>query len=60
MAAQLDLPDTVDAEYIALTKLQANARVTGDTHLSASASGLVSVTPIDRLATREAPSRESR
>lgn len=49
VAAQLDLPDTFDAEYVALTALQADALVTGDTCLRAKASGLVSLAPIDRL-----------
>ena len=43
VAAELDWPDTLDAEYIALTKLQADALITQDDHLNAEASKLVSV-----------------
>lgn len=43
MAAELDWLDTFDAEYIALTKLQADALVTDDADLRAAASTLVPV-----------------
>lgn len=49
VAVELDWPDTFDAEYIALTKLQADALVTGDADLEAAASKLASVASFDQL-----------
>ncbi len=49
VAAELDSPDTLDAEYIALTKLQADALVTNDVKLRARASELVAVATFDQL-----------
>ncbi len=49
MAIELDLPDTVDAEYIALTRLQADALVTVDDELRIIAARLVPVAPVDDL-----------
>lgn len=49
MAGDLDLPDTLEAEYIALTKLQADALVTDDPDLRRAASKLISVAPMDQL-----------
>lgn len=46
MAAELDLPDTLDVEYIALTRLQADALVTGDAELRSLAARLVPVATI--------------
>ncbi len=43
MATELDLDETFDAEYIALTRLQADALVTGDPELRRAASTLVTV-----------------
>lgn len=40
---------TFDAEYIALTRLQADALVTLDPELARGAEGLVAVAPIDAL-----------
>lgn len=49
MAAELDLPDTLDAEYIALTRLQADALVTLDDELRRLAARLVPVATIADL-----------
>ena len=49
VAAELKWPDTLDAEYIALTKLQADALVTNDANLRARASELVAVATFDQL-----------
>jgi len=49
IAAELDLPDTSDAEYIALTRLQADALITLDPRVAALAEGVVPVAPIDAL-----------
>lgn len=50
MAAELDLPDTLDAEYIALTRLQADALITLDDELRQVAARLVPVATIADLA----------
>ncbi|HEU5007813.1 MAG TPA: type II toxin-antitoxin system VapC family toxin [Jatrophihabitantaceae bacterium] len=42
---------TYDAEYLAVTKLQADALVTVDPELSAKAEGLVPLAPFERLTT---------
>jgi predicted nucleic acid-binding protein len=50
IAAQLDWPDTYQAEFIALTQLQADALATADPKLAAAASTLVkTVPPVDIL-----------
>lgn len=49
VAAELDWPDTLNAEYIALTKLQADALITNDADLQAAASKLVSVASFNDL-----------
>jgi len=48
-AAELDRPDTFDAEYVALTTLQADALVTGDTELAVVAARVVTVASYDDL-----------
>ena len=45
VAKQLDWPDTYDAEYIALTQLQADAFITLDEKLAASVKEYVSLAP---------------
>jgi hypothetical protein len=42
-------PDTFDAEYVALTQLHANARITLDRHLAEAIKDLVTVAPIEAL-----------
>jgi predicted nucleic acid-binding protein len=49
VADQLGWPDTYDAEYVALTQLQADAFVTLDPRLAQAVAGLVEVAPIDDL-----------
>lgn len=49
VAEQLGWEDTLQAEYVALTQLQADALVTLDQHLADSVEGLVAVAPIDDL-----------
>ena len=49
VAEQLGWADTLSAEYVALTQLQADALVTLDQHLADSVEGLVAVAPIDDL-----------
>jgi predicted nucleic acid-binding protein len=49
IADQLDWPDTLDAEYVALTQLQADAFVTLDAQLADAVKGLVKVAPIEAL-----------
>jgi hypothetical protein len=48
-ALALDWPDLYRAEYIALTRLQADALVTFDTELASAASSLVPVAPLADL-----------
>lgn len=48
-AAALGWPDTYDAEYVALTKLQGDAFVTLDTGLAAAVADLVPVAPFSAL-----------
>jgi predicted nucleic acid-binding protein len=50
VAEQLGWPDTLDAEYVALTKLQADALVTLDARIAAAAADLVVVAPFEALA----------
>lgn len=49
VADQLDWPDTFDAEYVALTRLQADALVTLDERLAHAAKRLVPVASIEDL-----------
>ena len=51
VANELGWETTYDAEYVALTKLQADALVTSDPELARTASGLVEIAPIDALRT---------
>jgi predicted nucleic acid-binding protein len=48
-AALLSWPDTLDAEYVALTQLHADALITLDRHLADAVQDLVTVAPIDVL-----------
>jgi predicted nucleic acid-binding protein len=49
VADQLGWPDTPDAEYVALTKLQADAFITLDRQLARAVQDLVTVAPIEAL-----------
>jgi predicted nucleic acid-binding protein len=49
LADQLDWACTYDAEYLALTRLQADAFITLDRGLSKSAEGIVSLASLDAL-----------
>ena len=49
VADQLGWPDTLDAEYVALTKLQADALITLDPRLADAVKDLVTVAPIEAL-----------
>ena len=49
VADQLGWAETYDAEYIAPTKLQADALVTLDADLARAAEGIVATAPIDAL-----------
>jgi predicted nucleic acid-binding protein len=49
VAEKLGWPDTYDAEYVALTQLQADAFITLDDSLAKAAKGLVPVVPITAL-----------
>jgi predicted nucleic acid-binding protein len=49
IADQFGWPDTLDAEYVALTQLQADALVTLDRKLAVAVRGLVTIAPIDAL-----------
>jgi predicted nucleic acid-binding protein len=49
VAVQLEWSDTYDAEYVALTQLQADAFVTLDQHLARAVEDLVTVAPIEAL-----------
>lgn len=49
IADQLGWPDTLDAEYIALTQLQADAFVTLDAQLAVAVKGLVVTAPVEAL-----------
>jgi len=49
IADQLGWPDTLDAEYIALTQLQADAFITLDAELAHAVRGLVTVATIEAL-----------
>jgi predicted nucleic acid-binding protein len=49
LADQLGWASTYDAEYVALTQLQADAFITLDTDLARSVEGIVATAPIDAL-----------
>jgi len=49
VADQLGWPDTLDAEYVALTQLQADAFITLDRQLADAVKDLVTVAPIEAL-----------
>ena len=49
VAGQLGWPDTFDAEYVALTQLQADALITLDRKLTRAVKDLVAVAPIEAL-----------
>jgi len=49
VADQLGWPDTLAAEYVALTQLQADALVTLDQQLARSVQGVVTLAPIEAL-----------
>jgi predicted nucleic acid-binding protein len=49
VAGQLGWPDTFDAEYVALTQLQADALITLDRKLAHAVKDLVAVAPIEAL-----------
>jgi predicted nucleic acid-binding protein len=49
VADQLGWPDTYDAEYVALTRLQADALVTLDDRLADAVQGVVTLAPIEAL-----------
>ena len=49
LAEQLGWPETYDAEYIALTQLQADAFVTLDAQLARQVNGIVTTAPVDAL-----------
>lgn len=49
IADQLGWADTLDAEYVALTQLQADAFITLDEELAHAVKGLVTVAPIEEL-----------
>ena len=49
VADRLAWPDTLDAEYVALTQLQADALITLDGELAHAVQGLVTVAPIEAL-----------
>jgi predicted nucleic acid-binding protein len=52
VADQLGWASTYDAEYVALTQLQADALVTLDADLARSVEGIVATAPIDALRSR--------
>lgn len=58
IADQLDLPSTYDAEYVALTRLQADALVTLDPDLGRAAEGIVPTAPITALVSAPAAQEE--
>lgn len=49
IADQMGWPDTLDAEYVALTQLQADAFVTLDANLARAVDGLVAIAPLRAL-----------
>lgn len=49
IADQLGWPDTLDAEYLALTRLQADALITLDAGLARAAEGVVPIASVEAL-----------
>jgi predicted nucleic acid-binding protein len=49
VADELGWPDTFEAEYVALTQLQADALITLDDRLAQAVKGLVQVAPVEAL-----------
>jgi predicted nucleic acid-binding protein len=49
IAGELGWPDTLDAEYLALTRLHADAFITLDPRLAAAAGDVVPVAPLEAL-----------
>ena len=49
IADQLGWPDTLDAEYVALTRLQADAFITLDAALAHAVQDLVMIAPMEAL-----------
>jgi lipopolysaccharide biosynthesis glycosyltransferase len=52
---QLKWPDTFDAEYIALTKLQADAFITLDGELASAVKDVVALAPFEVLSRSQTP-----
>lgn len=52
IADQLGWPDTEDAEYVALTTLQADALITLDPDLVQAVKGMVMIAPVEALTSR--------
>jgi len=52
IADRLDWPDTLDAEYVALTTLQADAFVTLDDNLARAVRDIVTIAPVEDLRAR--------
>jgi predicted nucleic acid-binding protein len=55
IAHELGWADTFDAEYVALTRLQADALVTLNADLARAVAGVVAVAPLDALTRSAAP-----
>jgi predicted nucleic acid-binding protein len=53
VAAKLGWPDTLEAEYIALTQLQADAFITLDAELAHAVKALVKTAPIEAVSSSE-------
>lgn len=53
IADQLGWSDTLDAEYVALTQLQADAFITLDAELAHAVKGMVTVAPLEALSRSE-------
>jgi predicted nucleic acid-binding protein len=51
VAEQFDWDDTTDAEYVAVTRLQADALITLDAELAAQVDGFVTIAPFEALFT---------
>jgi predicted nucleic acid-binding protein len=49
IADELGWPDTMDAEYVALTQLQADALITLDERLADAVNEVVTVAPVEAL-----------
>ena len=49
IADELGWPNTLDAEYVALTQLQADALITLDERLAGAVKGVVTVAPVEAL-----------